>query len=84
VGWTAAGPGSTVTLGASSASFDIGPDDVWPSLLGSPREVAEALIPYRNAGFRHVVVAFQPPFDGETIARLDEVRRQLEALTANG
>jgi alkanesulfonate monooxygenase SsuD/methylene tetrahydromethanopterin reductase-like flavin-dependent oxidoreductase (luciferase family) len=64
--------------------FGIGPDDVWPPLLGSPREIATSLVPYLDVGFRHIIVALQPPFDGETLARLDEVRRHLEELTAEG
>jgi hypothetical protein len=61
--------------------FGIGPDDVWPTLLGSPRDIAEGLIPHLEIGFRHVIVAFQPPYDAETIARLPEVRQHLDELT---
>ena len=61
--------------------FGIAMEAVWPPLLGSPRDVAEALVPYLDVGFQHLIVAFQPPFDGETIARLGEVRRQLEELS---
>ena len=60
--------------------FDIGPDDVWPALLGPPRAIAETLITYAAVGFKHFVVALQAPFDAETIERLDEVRRHLEDL----
>ena len=62
--------------------FDIGPDDVWPPLLGPPRAIAEALLRYAAVGFEHVIVAFQPPFDAETIERLEEVRLHLEDLGA--
>ena len=62
--------------------FDIGPDDVWPPLLGPPRAIAEALLPYAAVGFEHVIVAFQAPYDAETIERLDEVRRHLKDLGA--
>ena len=62
--------------------FAIGPDDVWPPLLGSPREIAEGLLPYLEVGFRHIIVAFPPPFDEETLSRLDEVRQHVGELTA--
>jgi alkanesulfonate monooxygenase SsuD/methylene tetrahydromethanopterin reductase-like flavin-dependent oxidoreductase (luciferase family) len=69
-------------LVAALRPFDIGPDDVWPAVLGSPRAIAEALLPYVAVGFRHVIVALQSPYDVETIERLDEVRRHLEDLAA--
>jgi alkanesulfonate monooxygenase SsuD/methylene tetrahydromethanopterin reductase-like flavin-dependent oxidoreductase (luciferase family) len=64
------------------APFDIGPDDVWPPLLGSPREVATALLAYAEVGFRHIIVALQAPYDGETLARLPEVREALAEVGA--
>ena len=49
-----------------------------PVLLGSPAEVADAIRPYRDElGFSHVIVRMPAPYDRETIARLDEVRRAL-------
>lgn len=63
--------------------YGIGPDDVWPPLLGSPRAIAEGLRAYADVGFHHIIVALQPPFDGETLARLGEVRQQLAELTAS-
>ena len=45
---------------------------------GSPSEVAEALIPYRDAGFGHVVLVFRSPFDLETMDRLAEVLDRLD------
>ncbi len=62
--------------------FDIGIDDVWPALLGPPRAIAEGLLAYAAVGFEHVIVAFQAPYDAETIERLGEVRRHLEELGA--
>ena len=44
---------------------------------GSASEVAEALIPYRDAGFGHVVFVFRSPFDTETMDHLAEVRDRL-------
>jgi len=43
-------------------------------LCGSPAEVAEALRPFVEAGFRHVIVDVRRPYDAETIDRLPEVR----------
>ncbi len=62
--------------------FDIGLDDVWPPLLGPPRDIAKTLLTYAAVGFQHVIVALQAPYDDETIGRLGEVRRHLEDLRA--
>ncbi len=43
-------------------------------LCGSPAVVAEALRPFAEAGFRHVIVDVRRPYDAETIDRLPEVR----------
>jgi F420-dependent oxidoreductase-like protein len=49
-----------------------------PNLLGSPREVADAIRPYRDEmGFEHVIVRMPAPYDPETIARLPELREAL-------
>jgi F420-dependent oxidoreductase-like protein len=45
---------------------------------GSPAEVADALRPYRDAGFGHVILVFRSPFDLETMDRLGEVRARLD------
>jgi F420-dependent oxidoreductase-like protein len=44
-----------------------------PVLLGPPAAVAEAIAPYRDLGFRTVVVRLPAPFDRETIDRISEV-----------
>ncbi len=41
---------------------------------GSPGDVAAALVPYRAAGFEHVMFVLRSPFDLETIDRLPELR----------
>ncbi|MBF8290618.1 MAG: class flavin-dependent oxidoreductase, partial [Chloroflexi bacterium] len=44
-----------------------------PHLIGTPTEVAEALRPFVDLGFRTVVVRLPAPFDHETIDRIGEV-----------
>jgi len=44
-----------------------------PILLGSPTTVADALRPYRDLGFRTVIVRLPAPYDRETIERIGEV-----------
>ena len=47
----------------------------------NPDEVAEQLRPYVDAGYRHLICGFPPPYDDETMRRLaTEVRPALEAL----
>ncbi len=48
-----------------------------PTLLGEPARVADALRPYRDLGFRTVIVRLLPPFDRETIERMGDVAEQL-------
>jgi F420-dependent oxidoreductase-like protein len=50
-----------------------------PILLGPPAAIAEAIGPYRELGFEHVMARMPAPFDRETIARIGEVRELLEA-----
>ena len=50
-------------------------------IAGNPDEVAEQLKPYVDAGYRHLICGFPPPYDDETMRRLaTEVRPQLEAM----
>jgi alkanesulfonate monooxygenase SsuD/methylene tetrahydromethanopterin reductase-like flavin-dependent oxidoreductase (luciferase family) len=44
-----------------------------PHLLGSPDEVAEAIRPYVELGFRTIIVRLPAPHDRETIERIGEV-----------
>lgn len=44
-----------------------------PVLLGPPKEVAAAIAPFRDLGFRTVIVRLPAPFDRETIDRIGEV-----------
>ena len=46
---------------------------------GPPTAVADALRPFVDAGFRHLIWIFRSPWDLETIRRLPEVRTLLEA-----
>ena len=50
-----------------------------PHLLGSPDEVAAAIRPYVELGFRTIIVRLPAPHDRETIERISEV----EALLAD-
>ncbi len=50
-------------------------------IAGNPDEVAEQLKPYVDAGYRHLICGFPPPYDDETMRRMaTEVRPQLEAM----
>jgi F420-dependent oxidoreductase-like protein len=49
-----------------------------PVLLGPPAVIAEAIAPYRDLGFRTVIVRLPAPFDGETIDRIGEVGALLD------
>ncbi len=62
--------------------FSIDLDAVWPPLLGPPRQIAEGLLPFHDAGFDHVIVALQPPYDRETLVRIGEVRHHVDDLLA--
>ena len=48
-----------------------------PHLAGTPDEVAEAIRPYRDLGFRTAIVRMPAPYDHETIARIGEVAERL-------
>ena len=48
-------------------------------LVGSPEEIAEAVAPYLEIGYRHLLVDFAAPYDEETMTRFaTEVRPLLE------
>ena len=49
-----------------------------PVLLGPPELVADAIRPYRDMGFRTVIVRMPAPYDRETIERMAEVQALLE------
>ncbi len=44
-----------------------------PHLLGSPGEVADAIRPFVDLGFRTIIVRLPAPYDRETIDRIGEV-----------
>lgn len=50
-----------------------------PHLTGSPDEVAAAIAPYRDLGFSTVIVRMPAPYDQQTIERMGEVARALDA-----
>ena len=61
-------------LEATLRPFD--PEPVTGSSFGgSPAEVAAMIRPYVDPGVQHVVWAFYPPFDLETVGRLSEIMR---------
>ena len=50
-------------------------------IAGDPDQVFEQLKPYVEAGYRHLICGFPPPYDEETMRRMTtEVRPRLEAL----
>jgi alkanesulfonate monooxygenase SsuD/methylene tetrahydromethanopterin reductase-like flavin-dependent oxidoreductase (luciferase family) len=52
--------------------------------VGTPDEVYEHLRPFVEAGYRHLICGFPPPYDEESMRRLaTEVRPRLEALVAS-
>jgi F420-dependent oxidoreductase-like protein len=53
-----------------------------PHLLGSPELVADAIRPYLDLGFSHVIARMPAPFDLETIERIGEVGAHLGELPA--
>jgi len=57
--------------------FGAGIGDVWPALLGPPEAIADGLRPFLEAGFHHIILASQAPFDLVTLDRIGEVREAL-------
>ena len=55
-----------------------------PVLLGSPGDVAAAIRPYRELGFNTVIARLPAPYDGETLARIGEVRAALDGAAVGG
>jgi alkanesulfonate monooxygenase SsuD/methylene tetrahydromethanopterin reductase-like flavin-dependent oxidoreductase (luciferase family) len=52
-------------------------------IAGNPDEVYEQMKPYVEAGYRHLICGFPPPFDEESMRRVaTEVRPRLEALVS--
>jgi len=50
-------------------------------IAGNPDEVFDQMKPFVEAGYRHLICGFPPPYDEETMRRLaTEVRPRLEAL----
>ena len=48
-----------------------------PHLSGSPAQVADAIRPYRDLGFRTVIVRMPAPYDRQTVERIGEVEDHL-------
>ena len=50
-----------------------------PELIGTPAQVAAAMRPYADIGFRHFIVGFPSPYDTESMERLiNEVKPEVE------
>jgi alkanesulfonate monooxygenase SsuD/methylene tetrahydromethanopterin reductase-like flavin-dependent oxidoreductase (luciferase family) len=49
-----------------------------PHLAGPPAAIADALAPFRDLGFRTVIVRLPAPFDEETLERMPEVGALLD------
>jgi len=48
-------------------------------MIGTPEQILEVMRPFLGIGFRHFIVGFQAPHDGETMERLiREVKPELE------
>ena len=59
-------------------SAGVGSDRI---VAGNPDEVAEQLRPYVEAGYRHLICGFPPPYDEESMRRMaTEVRPRLESF----
>jgi alkanesulfonate monooxygenase SsuD/methylene tetrahydromethanopterin reductase-like flavin-dependent oxidoreductase (luciferase family) len=54
-------------------------DEAWTRWVGPPEQIADGLRPFLEIGFRHVLIDHPSPYDAETLDRLGEVRRLLEA-----
>ncbi len=52
-------------------------DETYSAYLGTPAEIADALQPLLELGFRHVFVDLPAPYDTETIERIGEVLEHL-------
>ena len=62
--------------GAAANGTTLEPDD--EVFVGSPAQIADALRPMVEVGFRHLIIDAKSPYDLETIERLPEVRELLE------
>jgi alkanesulfonate monooxygenase SsuD/methylene tetrahydromethanopterin reductase-like flavin-dependent oxidoreductase (luciferase family) len=70
--------GGAVADEVRPGSAGVGSDRI---IAGNPDEVYEQLKPYVEAGYRHLICGFPPPYDEETMRRMaTEVRPRLEAL----
>jgi len=50
-----------------------------PELIGTPEQVAAAIRPYLEIGFRHLIIGFPSPYDAESMERLiNEVKPEVE------
>lgn len=62
-------------LAGSGGEFD----EAWANPIGTPEQVADAIRPIVELGFRHILIDSPSPYDAETIDRIGEVRALLEA-----
>ena len=54
-------------------------DEDWARTIGTPDEVADAIRPMTELGFRHILIDTPAPYDAETIDRIGEVIERLNA-----
>jgi alkanesulfonate monooxygenase SsuD/methylene tetrahydromethanopterin reductase-like flavin-dependent oxidoreductase (luciferase family) len=54
-------------------------DESWAGPIGTPDEVADAIRPMTELGFRHILIDTPAPYDPETIDRIGEVIERLNA-----
>ena len=62
-------------LAGSGGEFD----ESWASPIGTPDEIADAIRPMNELGFRHILIDTPSPYDPETLDRIGEVIERLNA-----
>ena len=62
-------------LAGSGGEFD----ESWAGPIGTPDEIADAIRPMNELGFRHILIDTPSPYDPETLDRIGEVIERLNA-----
>jgi len=62
-------------LAGSGGEFD----EAWAGPIGTPDEIADAIRPMNELGFRHILIDTPSPYDPETLDRIGEVIERLNA-----
>ncbi len=64
-------------LAGSGGEFD----ESWAGPIGTPDEIADAIRPMNELGFRHILIDTPSPYDPETLDRIGEVHRAPQRMT---